>query len=342
LLDAHCDSLYIRTLFGEEADLAVTGEKYPCRVTLSRLREGNVGCVFMNCGDIDLLLSSTILDNLHKLAGRHAESVSICYSAGDVSKAVSSGKLAVVISLEGQMLFLEQLDLLRNWHRLGARVASISHGEGAAGLTDFARRALQGNRRYRLIDETANPLQVTPSTDGYMTPAEREGLYRREKGLTEYGKLALREMARLGMVCDLSHSNDATFWEALETTSGKLCATHSNCAALCCHSRNLTDGMMKALARHGGVMGVCFYGEFIDRENPTLRRYVEHILHALEVMGPDHVGIGSDYDGVPPDCFMAVPDPGQTGGLWAELRKAGADTATMQKIAHGNFLRLLG
>jgi membrane dipeptidase len=174
-----------------------------------------------------------------------------------------------------------------------------------------------------------------------MTTQDRNNLYKKEHGLTDFGKVALKEMQKLNMVCDLSHANDATFWQALELTQGKFCVTHSNCAALCPHTRNLTDEMMKALADADGVMGLCFFGEFIDSRKPSLEKFVQHILHALEMMGPDHVGIGSDYDGVGPDDFMAIAHPGLMHNLWAALAKAGVDDLTLSKVAHGNFLKLL-
>ncbi len=147
-------------------------------------------------------------------------------------------------------------------------------------------------------------------------------------------------MERLNILCDLSHANDRAFWEVLEKTKVKVCTTHSNCAAFCNHTRNLTDEMMKALAARGGVMGLCFYGRFIDKKHPSLQRFVEHILHALTIMGEDHVGIGSDFDGVEPDAFMAIPHPGRMNNLWEALDKTGVKHSTLCKIAHGNFLRI--
>jgi membrane dipeptidase len=98
---------------------------------------------------------------------------------------------------------------------------------------------------------------------------------------------------------------------------------------------------MKALAARGGVMGLCFYGSFIGEQNPSLELFIEHILHALEIMGPDYVGIGGDFDGVEPGAFMAIPHPGKMDKLWEGLDKAGLDKKTIIKIAHKNFLRLL-
>jgi membrane dipeptidase len=151
----------------------------------------------------------------------------------------------------------------------------------------------------------------------------------------------LKEMQKLNIICDLSHANDAAFWEIIETTPNKICATHSNCAMLCSHARNLTDEMMQALAKRDGVMGLVFYGKFIDENKPSLERFVQHILHALEIMGPDHVGIGSDFDGVEPGAFMAISHPEKINDLWEALDKAGINAEIMRKIAHENFLRLI-
>jgi microsomal dipeptidase-like Zn-dependent dipeptidase len=345
-LDAHCDTWYMQEfLRGEGLPPELRGIDPDAffRVTLPRLKEGNVRCLFVNAGDVGLFTSSAIIDNIHRLAEDAGSGVSICHDSGDVNRTVRSGKLALVMACEGSFLFLERLDLLRNWHRLGVRVANITHGEGREGLGWFTGVALA---KEAIIHSGTSPaLQGTPTRDEYMEPDIREELWKKERGLTAFGRSAVEEMIRLGMVCDLSHANDATFREALaivdETGKGTFCCTHSNCAALCSHTRNLTDSMMEELAGHGGVMGLCFYGGFIDEHTPSLGRYVEHVLHTLDIMGPDHVGIGSDFDGVQPGAFMAVPHPGQMGILWTALSDAGVQAATLRKIAHENFLRLL-
>lgn len=361
LLDAHCDSLYIRAFFGDSIDLdsgevhinnpsimealapdmkeGASGFNY--QVSMPLLRRGNIGCLFLNVGDMDLLLSSVLIDGLGRIAAARTEELAICRCAAEVRDTVDSGKVAIVMSVEGQFMFLGQIDLLRNWHSLGVRVASLSHGEGAERLSSYAEMALGLNKKIRLAKASSYALQGTASRDALMEPGEREKLYKEEKGLTGFGKEALLEMGELGMVCDLSHANDATFWEALELSNGKLCATHSNCFALLGHTRNLTNGMMRALAEHGGVMGLCFFGDFIDEREPSLTRFVDHVVHALEIMGEDNVGIGTDYDGVPFDAFMAVPNPEHTGELWGALENAGLDASTIEKVAHENFLRLL-
>jgi membrane dipeptidase len=360
MLDAHCDSIYHRHLFGNELELLSTTTKYskeilgkvseifgeatpppgdyPCHVTLPRLKEGNIKAVFMNVGDLDINASEKMLDGLNALAGEESLHIKICKNVDEISKTVDAGGLAIIPAIEGMLMFHNNLEMLQQWNEYGIRVANLTHGEGTEGITNFAKLVLGDNagrcKQYAL--------QITPSTEKFMSAKEREQLFKSERGLTGFGKEALLEMQKLGIVCDLSHANDATFWQALEFSDGKFCVTHSNCAALCSHTRNLTDSMMHALTEHGGVMGLCFYGEFISTENPSLEKFIEHILRALEVMGENHVGIGSDYDGVEPGAFMAIPQPALMSQLWEGLNRAGVSDDVICKIAYDNFLRLLG
>lgn len=346
LLDAHCDTWYMQEFFrGKSLPPEMQGIDPGAffRVTVSRLEEGNVRCVFANAGDIGLCTSSAIIDALHALAEREGSGIAICRTAAEVERTVSSGRLAIVLACESAFLFMEHPDLLRNWHRLGVRVVTLTHGEGQEGLGWFATTALA--QEPRIAAGSSSALQGTPSTDAYMDPVERAGLWKKEKGLTPFGRSAVEEMIRLGVVCDLSHANDATFQNVMQIAEGagkgRFCCTHSNCAALCPHTRNLTDGMMEMLADAGGVMGLCYFGEYIDEKSPSLEKYAGHVLHAIDVMGEDHVGIGSDYDGVPPGAFMAVDNPGRTGELRKALAGAGVREAVLKKVMHENFLRLL-
>jgi membrane dipeptidase len=345
-LDAHCDTWYMQEFLRCQhlpPEMRSIDPDAFFRVTLPRLAEGNVRCVFANVGDMSVLTSSRIIDNLYALANQDGSGLAICRDAAEIERTVGAGRLAIVPACEGAFLFLERLDLLRNWHRLGVRVVTLTHGEGQEGLGGFAEIALAQEPLVQCGSSCA--LQGTASRDGYLDPAERAGLQKTEKGLSAFGRSAVQEMARLGIVSDLSHANDATFWDLMgmqdAMPEGRFCCTHSNCAALCPHARNLTDEMMEALAGAGGVMGLCYFGEFIDEKQPSLERYIDHVLHAIDVMGEDHVGIGSDYDGVPPGAFMAVPHPGRTGELWQALGDAGLRQTVLAKIAHGNFLRLL-
>ena len=117
-------------------------------------------------------------------------------------------------------------------------------------------------------------------------------------GLSEFGKRVVERMNKVGMMVDLSHASEKSFWDALECSSKPIICSHSSSRALCDHTRNLTDEQMRALARSGGVAQVCMYSGFLKKEeDATVIDAVRHIMHMIDAMGVDHVGIGSDFDG---------------------------------------------
>ena len=316
VLDAHCDSLILRWTRDDPVDLADQDPAY--QVDLPRLREGGVDCLFVMVGDNDLAQSSALIDAAHQMCRAHPTDFAHCTTRAEVHRARESGRIALVLTIEGQAMFGEDLAHLRNWHRLGVRVASITHGGGGR-----------------------PELQHDPSHFGYIDPLERENLRRQSKGLTPFGRQALAEMGRLGVAADLAHINDVAFWEVLEEAPGPVCYTHGSCYALCPHSRALTDGMMQALAERGGVMGIAFYREFIHRDEPTLDRLCDQFIHALEVMGPDGVGIGSDFDGTPRMLRPIPEDASRLEEVFDRMAQRGVDAETLGKIAGQSFSRML-
>ncbi|HVG25590.1 MAG TPA: membrane dipeptidase, partial [Thermoanaerobaculia bacterium] len=208
----------------------------------------------------------------------------------------------------------------------------------------------------------------------------------RHGGLTAFGRDVVRTMNDLGMIVDVSHISDAAFAQVLETTRTPVVATHSSCRALCRHPRNMTDDMLRALAKNGGVCMINFFAAFISdsvaqvimnaqkrpakngdstggtEEMPddrtdwdsylqwfqtlgcpqaTLDQVADHIFHAAEVAGIDHVGIGSDFDGVP-----ALPEGLLTAAglpsLTARLLERGMSEGDVEKVLGGNFMRAFG
>jgi len=319
LLDAHCDSMGTRFVLGDPLNLSPVERDY--HVTLPRMSEGRIRAVCAMVGEGELQQSLGIIDGVYETCAAHPDEMAVCRSAAQVREAVAAGRLAVIMTIEGQSMFGERVEQVRNWQRLGVCIYNLTHGEGTA--------------------KKPGALQVSLSHFGYLSPQERDALRRESKGLTDFGRQAVAEMGRIGVPCDLAHANDVAFWEVIENGTGPVCVTHGSCAALCPHTRNLTDDMLRALAERGGVIGVCFYGPFIDSEAPTLERYVDHVMHALELTGEDGVGIGTDFDGVPEGAFMAVPEPSRMGDLWEALDRRGVSREAMVKIAHENFLRLL-
>lgn len=165
-------------------------------------------------------------------------------------------------------------------------------------------------------------------------------------GLSPFGKEVVAEMNRLGILIDVSHVSDDTFYDVLECSSKPVVATHSCCRALCAHPRNMTDDMIKALAASGGVVQINFYPYFLDESyveggvRPSFRLIADHIDHVVSLAGVDHVGIGSDYDGIEVTP-SGMEDISAMHILFDELRRRGYSESDLEKIASGNFFRIL-
>ena len=322
VLDAHNDALILREVRGDPLDFAGADPTY--QVNLARMKKGGMAATFVMVGDSDLLQSLRLIDAVHQMCAAHPKDFALCLNAAEVRRAMRSGRIAIVMSIEGQAMFAERIENLRNWLRLGVRVASLTHGEGS-----------------RKRGSTPHALQIDPSFFGYLTSDERRTLRRQTRGLTAFARESLDLLAEFGIPCDLAHVNDVAFWETLEYAKGPVCSTHGNCYALAPHSRNLTDEMMRALAERGGVIGLCPYDTFIDEKKATLDRYVDHFMHALEIMGPDHVGVGGDFDGTERQRLPVIQDASRLPLLGEALEQRGVSRTTLEKIAWKNFVRLL-
>ncbi len=162
-------------------------------------------------------------------------------------------------------------------------------------------------------------------------------------GLTLFGRQVVQEMNRLGMLVDVSHISPAGFWDVIKVSTKPIIATHSNAKSLCSAARNLEDAQIKAIAQGGGVIGIAFASQFIeDAPKPA---YIEgiyrHIDHMLNLIGnDDNIGFGSDFDGIkrPPEDLQTVSGYPR---LMEFLASKNYSQATLDKIAHGNVLRIL-
>lgn len=150
-------------------------------------------------------------------------------------------------------------------------------------------------RLYELFDRGVRLITLTWNTPAYIS--DTNCCARDPKGLTEFGKLVVKEMNRLGMIVDLSHISDAGFWDTIEITEKPVIASHSDARALCGHSRNLTDDMFKALIKNGGVTGINFCTSFLGGEH-NLDTIAAHVEHFAELGGIRNIGMGSDFDGI--------------------------------------------
>ena len=285
------------------------------------------------------------------LAEQHPETWLLATSAGDVRRAVQEGKIAALMGLEGGYAIDEKLENVQRYYDLGVRYMSPAW---------------------------------SVSTSWAGSSGDDVG---RTRGLNDFGKSVVREMNRLGMMVDVSHVSDATFWDIINTSTAPVVATHSACRAIADVPRNLTDDMIRALAKTGGVVNVIFYPEHLEpgwqelkkrvdaeiatmvqeasaaepgdgvhkklardrvrqrefaRRLPpvTVSRIVDHIDHIVKLVGVDHVGIGSDFDGVQ-ITTTGLSNVAELPNLTKELLRRGYSESDVDKILGGNMLRVL-
>jgi membrane dipeptidase len=286
---------------------------------LARLKQGGVGGVFFvsyvaakYAGNGAYARGMTFVDSIHRdLVGRYPQDFALATTAAQIEAAHKQGKIAALIGLEGGHAIEDNLDKLREFYRKDVRYMTLTH---------------------------ANTNNWADSSGDFDKPDIAH-----HNGLTDFGKNVVREMNRLGMMVDISHVADKTFWDALEVSRAPLIASHSSSRALANVPRNMTDEMIVALAKKGGVIQVNFNCGFLTTEQPpraTLADVVAHIDHIRKIAGVDALGIGSDFDGV--NCTPAgLEDVSKFPNLTRALLEKGYSAAEIRKIYGGNLLRVM-
>jgi membrane dipeptidase len=281
------------------------------------------------------------IDGLEKLARANPERLRLARTASEVRANEKAGVMSMLFGVEGG-------------HVLGP----ASEDEQLARLHELSRR---GVRYMTLTWSNSNDLGGSSGDDGDI------------RGLTPFGRRVVAEMNRLGVIVDLSHVSDPTFWDAVRASEKPVLATHSSSRELTNIPRNMTDAMLKAVAKNGGAVCVNFGSAFLDtafheKERtiwqrkragaPTdvwrqiradaakleprvpLARLVDHIEHVAKVAGVDHTCLGSDFDGVPA-VPVGLEDVSKLPALTAALRARGFSSGDVEKIVGGNVLRVL-
>lgn len=218
-------------------------------------------------------------------------------------------------------------------------------GKASAILTIEDGRIAAGSheRLKKLYEEGVRAMALTwnyANCFGYPNSADPEAM---KKGLTDFGKEAVEEMNRMGMLVDVSHLSDGGFYDVARLCSRPFIASHSNCRALTPHPRNLTDDMIRLLAEKGGVAGLNFCPAFVGKTAGCKKTTVEdlgrHVLHFLRVGGEDCVGIGTDFDGM--DGELEIRHPTEMYRLFEHLERQGLTGRQLDKIMNGNVLRVI-
>lgn len=350
IVDGHCDTPY--RLFRH--NVHVDEHDTEAQADLKTLQESGITASFFasyvppfyaNRGAADF--ARKLIAVIHEEARRRPDALVLATDTAGIRAAKRDGKVALMIGVEGGHAIEDSLDILRELYASGARYLTLTH----------------------------------VNTNNW---CDSSGDAPRHGGLTDFGRDVVRTMNDLGMLVDVSHISDDAFRAVIETTRVPVIASHSSCRALCRHPRNMTDDMLRELARNGGVCMINFFSAFISdqvaqvimksakrdkMEHPpeggteempsdstdwdaflkwfqslgcptaTLDQVADHVFHAAEVAGIDHVGIGSDFDGVP-----ALPD-GLTSAanlpaLTARLIERGMSEGDVHKVLGGNFMRV--
>lgn len=247
--------------------------------------------------------ANSVLDKLEKMVGQHSAACAIARTPDDLYRLKREGRKAIMMGIENGYAIGRDLSLLKHFRRRGVVYMTLCHN-GDNDICDSAR----GQQEHG--------------------------------GLSAFGRSVVQEMNRLGMMVDLSHAAESTFWDVLKVSQHPVVCSHSSCRALCDHPRNLTDKQMCALAQQGGVMQVTIYNGFLRTDGQaTLTDVVSHIQHAVEVMGIEHVGIGTDFDGDGgvPGCASAS----ELLNLTLALLRAGFAEQDLRLLWGENFLRVM-
>src|SRR5271169_1609178 len=353
VLDTHDDTT--QRLFSKDYDLGK--QNRDGNVDIPRMREGGMNAIFFSIwidgrimGPPAVQKALDQIDAVHENVIKYSKDFAFCRTAEEVRHAHAQGKIAALIGVEGGHMIGNDIRVLRMFGDLGVRYMTLSHFYN---------------------DEWADS-----STDKPV-----------HNGLTDYGKKIVLEMNRNGMMVDISHVSDKTFYDALEVSKAPLIASHSSCRALCNHVRDMSDDMIKALAAKGGVIQINYERSFIDQAykdasekltggvvaqfdlfkkecgddqecfgrkmaekqkqaieegklpHVSWERIIDHIDHAVKLVGADHVGLGSDFDGASmPD---GMEDCTHLPQITEALMRKGYSDDDIRKILGGNLLRVM-
>ena len=330
VVDTHADTP--QRFLDEGFDMGSTDPKDVGHISLDKARRGNLGAEFFsiwvepetNQGHF-ARHTFDLIDSVYQQAARHP----------DIERAHKEHKLAALMGIEGGHSIENDMHLLRDYYRLGVRYMTLSW---------------------------SNTNEWADSSGDINDPKVQH-----HNGLTDFDKQVVLEMNRLGMMVDISHVADKTFWDAIATTKAPLIASHSSARALTNAPRNMTDEMLEAVAKNGGVVQVNFYSGFVDESyrnasqligkqsaeamrvfaekqkadgKPVSYIEIDRIDHIAKVAGIDHVGLGSDFDGVSGATPAGIDSAADLPKITQALLDRGYGADDIKKILGGNILRV--
>ena len=360
IVDTHADTP--QRFLDEGYDIGSTDPNDAGHISLDKARRGNLGAEFFsiwvepetNKGHY-AQHTFDLIDSVYEQAAHHPDRMMMAFSVADIERAHREHKLAACMGIEGGHSIENDMHLLRDYYRLGVRYMTLSW---------------------------SNTNEWADSSGDIDDPKVQH-----HNGLTDFGKQVVVEMNRLGMMVDISHVADKTFWDAIATTKAPVIASHSSARALVDAPRNMTDDMLRAVAKNGGVVQVNFFSGFDDQNfrnamlaqqkdqaaaiqkyiddlkaqgkpvnyvevdrmerewmakipRPQLSALIDHIDHIAKVAGIDHVGLGSDFDGVSGATPAGIDSAADLPKIKQALLDRGYSADDIRKILGGNLMRV--
>ena len=311
-LDSHCDTPmffsegFTADMFAKRTDKVL--------VDLPKMREGfldaSIMVAYLKQGerDAESLLAATakadrILTQIEEMVAANCTAVDIAYAPSDIARLKRAGKKAIMLGIENGYAIGKDLSQLEHFAKRGIVYMTLCHN-GDNDICDSAK----GNAEH--------------------------------SGLSPFGEKVVQEMNRLGIMVDMSHAAESSFYDALEVSQKPIVCSHSSARALCNHPRNLTDKQMKALAQKGGVAQVTMYNGFLRTDGQaTILDAVEHLNHMVNIMGIEHVGIGTDFDG--DGGVPGMANASEVINFTRRLLQERYTEEQIQMIWGGNFLRVM-
>jgi len=300
-------------------EMGVEGEgeyvEYDLKVDIPKMQQGMLDAIFMVAyirqekrDDAGLKKAvskaESLIKQIKKQIEDNSDQIALACSEEDLKKNKAAGKKSIFIGIENGYGIGKDIENIEKFKNTGVTYITLSHN-GDNDICDSAK----GNREHN--------------------------------GLSEFGKEVIREMNRLGMVIDISHTSEKTSFDVLDLSKKPIIASHSSAKSLCDHPRNISDKLMKAIAEKRGVIQVCLYSEFLKKEgNATLKDAVDHIDHIVKTVGIDYVGVGSDFDGG--GGIKGLQAANEYPQLTMELLlRRGYSETDVRKIWGENLLRVL-
>ena len=314
VVDMHCDT--IGELWkAEKAGKTISLRSNSLHIDLEKMQKGDyllqnfAMFVFLGREKDPLVNVLEMIDVYNRAMAENADLIAPVLNYEDIEKNRAAGKLSGMLTIEEGAVLKGNPYVVRSLYQLGVRMLTLT---------------------WNFENEIGYPNTIVKAKD--YDPSRRYGL--KPEGIE-----IVREMNRVGMIVDVSHLGDDGFWDVVKYCDGPFVASHSNARAVCNHTRNMTDDMIRALAEKGGVMGLNFCGDFL---NPNGKSWVEdmvrHAKHIINVGGSDILGLGTDYDGIDGDLELDHCD--KMPLLAQEMERQGFGTEQIEKIFHGNVLRL--